>query len=221
MSGRALKLIIIGPPGSGKGTQAQRLKDGFGLVHLSTGDMLRAAVASGSALGQKVEGILKSGALVPDPVIIEMLEARIAEPDCRSGFILDGFPRTVGQAEALDRMLAQHGLKLDRVIEIAVDDSVLVARIGGRFTCRRCKAGYHDLYQRPKQDGVCDACGGTEFDRRPDDNPDTVRARLKVYHDQTAPVLDHYRQSGLLSAVDGMADIDGVTAQLKTLLAGP
>lgn len=213
-----MNLILLGPPGAGKGTQARRLQDARGLVQLSTGDMLRAAVNSGSALGQQVRRIMESGGLVPDAVIIAMIDERIDQPDCANGFILDGFPRTTPQAEALDRLLAARGLQLDRVIQLEVDEDALVERIVGRFTCARCGAGYHERFQRPKQDGVCDVCGGTEFKRRDDDNEATVRARLAAYHAQTAPILPYYAERGVLRSVDGMADIDTVTREIAGAL---
>ncbi len=213
-----MNIVLLGPPGAGKGTQARRLQEKFGLVQLSTGDMLRAAVASGSVLGQRAKKIMESGELVPDEIMIDMIAERIAEPDCRSGFILDGFPRTTGQAEALDRMLAQKGLKLDAVIEIKVDDAALVDRISGRFTCKTCGEGYHDRHKRPKKDGVCDVCGGVEFIRRADDNAQTVRARLAAYHAQTAPILPYYRERGRLKSVDGMADLETVARAIAAVL---
>jgi adenylate kinase len=215
-----MNLILLGPPGAGKGTQAQRLQDDKGLKQLSTGDMLRAEVKSGSALGKRAAGIMERGELVPDELIISLIEARIAQPDCSNGFILDGFPRTTAQAEALDRMLAQRGLKLDRVIEMTVDEKALTDRIIGRFSCAKCGAGYHDKFKQPKKAGVCDVCGSTEFTRRKDDNAETVTARLRAYHDQTAPLLPYYRARGVLKSVDGMASMDTVYQQILGVLAG-
>ena len=214
-----MNIILLGAPGAGKGTQAKRVEEAFELVQLSTGDMLRALVASGSPLGEKAKEIMEAGRLMPDDLMIDMISQRIDEPDCAKGFILDGFPRTTGQAEALDRMLAEKGLKLDSVIEIEVDEEALVGRITGRFTCANCGAGYHDEFQRPKVEGRCDNCGGNEFTRRADDNEATVRSRLEAYHAQTAPILPYYRDKGILQSVDGMASIDEVTEQLRELLS--
>ncbi len=213
-----MNLILLGPPGAGKGTQAKRLEDRHSLVQLSTGDMLRAVVASGAPLGQQAKEIMAAGKLMPDELMIEMIADRISKPDCSTGFILDGFPRTVPQAEALDRMLEEKGLKLDHVIEMKVDDAALVERITGRYTCAKCGQGYHDKFQTPKVDGVCDVCGSTEFTRRADDNAETVTTRLAAYHKQTAPILPYYKERGVLETVDGMADIDVVTEQIEALL---
>ena len=213
-----MNLILLGPPGAGKGTQAKRLEDRHSLVQLSTGDMLRAVVASGVPLGQQAKEIMAAGKLMPDELMIEMIADRISKPDCATGFILDGFPRTVRQAEALDRMLEEKGLKLDHVIEMKVDDAALVERITGRYTCAKCGQGYHDKFQKPKVDGVCDVCASTEFTRRADDNAETVTTRLAAYHKQTAPILPYYKERGVLETVDGMADIDVVTEQIEALL---
>ena len=213
-----MNIILLGPPGAGKGTQAKRIEEGRGMVQLSTGDMLRAVVASGSDLGREAKEIMEAGQLMPDQLMIEMISQRIDAPDCAEGFILDGFPRTTGQATALDVMLSNKGLRLDVVIEMKVDEEALVERITGRYTCADCGAGYHDRFQVPRQEGVCDSCGGTSFKRRADDNEETVRSRLEAYHAQTAPILPYYEKMGVLQAVDGMADIDDVTTELKELL---
>lgn len=213
-----MNLILFGPPGAGKGTQAKRLEETRGLIQLSTGDMLRAAVAAGSPVGNRAKAIMEAGQLVPDEVMIQLIADRIGQADCRNGFVLDGFPRTIAQAEALDAMLKAKGLGLDRVIEMKVDDAALVRRIAGRFSCAKCGAVYHDDYRRPRANGVCDICGGTEFSRRKDDNAETVKARLAAYHAQTAPLLPYYRDRGILASVDGMADIDEVTRQVEALL---
>jgi adenylate kinase len=213
-----INLILLGPPGAGKGTQAKRLEQTYGLVQLSTGDMLRAAVASGSELGRQAKKVMEAGQLMPDDIIIAMIADRIGQPDTKNGVILDGFPRTTAQAKALDKMLAERGLRLDLVIELKVEDAVLVERISGRFSCAKCGAGYHDLYQKPRVEGRCDRCGGTEFVRRPDDTAETVKARLKAYHAQTAPILPYYAEKGVLRSVDGMAPIKEVAAKIEALV---
>jgi adenylate kinase len=212
-----MNLILLGPPGAGKGTQARRLQKNLGIPQLSTGDMLRALANSGSELGIRAKGFMDAGQFVPDDVMIDMIAARIEEPDCAKGFILDGFPRTLAQAEALDEMLERLERQLDRVIEMTVDDDALVARIIGRFACAKCGAGYHDVFQKPRKKNVCDACGHTEFVRRADDTAETVRARLDAYHAQTEPLLPYYRKKGVLCSVDGMAEIDEVSRQIELL----
>ena len=215
-----MNIILLGPPGAGKGTQAKRIEEGYSLIQLSTGDMLRAVVADGSTLGQEAKRIMDAGELMPDGLMIKMISARIDEPDCARGFILDGFPRTTGQAEALDAMLAEKSLQLDAVVEIRVDEEALVERITGRYTCANCGAGYHDRFQKPAIEGVCDSCGGGEFSRRADDNEATVRSRLEAYRGQTLPILPYYEARGILKTVDGMAAIDNVTEQIQSIL-GP
>lgn len=216
-----MNLILLGPPGAGKGTQAQRLVDTLGLVQLSTGDMLRAAVAAGSRLGKKVKSVMEAGQLVSDAVIVSMIAERIEQPDCQGGFILDGFPRTVAQAEALDAMLKAGETRLNAVIEIGVDDDRLVERITGRFSCASCGAGYHDSFKPTKVASTCDVCGKAEFSRRKDDTRETVIARLAAYHDQTAPLLPYYGARGVLKSVDGMTDIGAVGRQIDAALGTP
>jgi len=213
-----MNIVLLGPPGSGKGTQAKRIEQTHGIPQLATGDMLRAVALSGNELGLRVKSIMDSGQLVPDAIIIDMIADRIGEPDCRKGFVLDGFPRTLAQAQALDQMLEQRGLRLDHVIEFEVDEGALVNRLAGRFTCQQCGASYHERDNRPKIDGVCDACGACEFVCRPDDRPETVKARLDVYHRQTAPILPYYRERGILRRVDGMAEISSVTRDIQKIL---
>jgi adenylate kinase len=214
-----MNIILLGPPGSGKGTQAKRIEQTHGIIQLSTGDMLRAATTADSEFGRRVKAIMDSGQLVPDDIIVEMIDRRITEPDCRRGFILDGFPRNVAQAEALDAMLAEHGLKLDHVILLDVDEAALVDRLSGRFSCNQCGASYHERYNPTRRVGICDVCGGTEFVCRADDRPEAVRARLEVYRRQTAPILPYYRDRGILRRVDGMVDIDAVTREIEEVLA--
>ena len=215
-----MNLILLGPPGAGKGTQAKRIEQEFAVVQLSTGDMLRAAVAAGTEVGAKAQAVMEAGGLVPDEIVVSIIAERIAEPDCAAGFILDGFPRTVAQAESLDTMLAEKGLGIDHVIEMRVDDKALIERLSGRFSCAGCGAAYHDSFNRPKVEGVCDVCGGTEFTRRKDDNAETVGARLEAYHGQTAPLLPYYGSRGALRSVDGMAEIDEVARQIRAVIDG-
>ena len=213
-----MKLILLGPPGAGKGTQAQELERRHKLVRLSTGEMLRKTIASASEIGQEIKGIVESGELVPDDIMIKMISERITHSDCQNGFILDGFPRTTGQAKALDAMLSDMGQQLDHVIEMAVNTEVLAKRIGGRFSCEICGTGYHDDFRPTAKKGVCDHCGSTEFARRADDNPETIKARLDSYQKQTATLLPYYLKKGQFSTVNAMASIETVTKQIEKIV---
>jgi len=215
-----MNLILLGPPGAGKGTQSQLIAARHGLVQLSTGDMLRAAVKAGSEVGRKAKAVMESGQLVSDDIVIGIISDRIDQPDCANGFILDGFPRTLPQAVALDKLLQAKMRKLTAVIEIKVDDDILVDRIAGRYTCAKCGAGYHDRFHRPKVEGICDKCGSTEFTRRADDNPATVSKRMMAYYKETSPLIGYYFAVGLLRSVDGMAPIEDVTRQIEEILKG-
>jgi adenylate kinase len=214
-----MNLVLLGPPGAGKGTQAKLLEDSRSLVKLSTGDMLRAAVAAGTELGRKAGDIMERGQLVPDNLVIELIAERIDE-DKGKGFILDGFPRTIAQAEALDRLLKERSKTLDLVIVMGVDDEALIERIAGRFACANCGEGYHDVYKLPKVEGVCDRCGSSQFVRRRDDNEEVVRSRLKAYHAQTEPLIGYYNRQRKVRTVDGMADIGTVEKQIAKALNG-
>lgn len=211
-------LILLGPPGAGKGTQARMLEQGFGLVQLSTGELLRAAVAAATAAGLQAKAVMEAGQLVPDDIVIAILRDRLAEPDCAKGVILDGFPRTAVQAGALDRLLATRGQKIDAAISLEVDDAAMVTRISGRSTCAGCGEGWHDLFKRPVRDGVCDACGGTEFRRRSDDNAETVGSRLAAYHAQTAPLIAYYAARAVLQRVDAMGEIADIAGKLAVIV---
>jgi adenylate kinase len=215
-----MNIILLGPPGAGKGTQAKLLEQGRGMKQLSTGDMLRAAVAAGSEIGLKAKAIMDRGDLVSDEVILAVVAERMSQPDIKVGAVFDGFPRTPAQAEALDGMLAARGQKVDAVIEMKVEDEELVKRISGRYTCATCGKGYHDSFDKPKKDGICDVCGGTQFTRRADDNEKTVRDRLNVYNKQTAPLVNYYAKRDNLHRVDGMADIKVVAASIGRILDG-
>ncbi len=213
-----MELILLGPPGAGKGTQSKLLENRYGVTQISTGDMLRAEVKAGSPIGLEAKAVMDTGGLVPDDVIIRMIGERISRPEYAKGFILDGFPRTVPQAEALDKLLHETAVDLDAVIELKVDETVLVERISGRFTCAKCGTGYHDKFKQPKTQGVCDVCGSTEFTRRADDKAETVHARLEAYNRETAPILPYYKAKGRLFTVDGMAEMDEVESQIEAVL---
>ena len=215
-----MNIILLGPPGAGKGTQASRLVREHGMVQLSTGDMLRAAVAAGTEIGLKAKAVMAAGDLVSDEIVTGILSARLDEPDVSQGFILDGYPRTAAQAQSLDSLLTEKGMKLDHVIELEVDEQALVDRITGRFTCAKCAEGYHDRYKLPAIPGICDVCGAGEFKRRPDDNEQTVRNRMAEYRAKTAPILPFYETRGLVKRVDGMAPIDEVSAGIEAILDG-
>ena len=211
--------ILLGPPGAGKGTQARMLEEKFGLVQLSTGDLLRAAVAAGTEAGKRAKAVMEAGQLVSDDIVLAILKDRMAEPDTGKGVILDGFPRTAAQAAALDGLLAGSGQKINAAISLDVVDEAMVERVSGRYTCANCGEGYHDTFKVPAKAGVCDKCGGTEFKRRADDNAETVRSRLEAYHDQTAPLIDYYDGKGVLKRIDAMAEIDLVADALQGIIA--
>ena len=211
-------LILLGPPGAGKGTQARMLEDKFGLVQLSTGDLLRAAVAAGTDAGKAAKAVMEAGGLVSDDIVIAILRDRLAEPDCAKGVILDGFPRTTGQAKALDALLEESGQRINAAISLDVDDAAMVARISGRYTCGGCGEGYHDQFKQPAKDGVCDKCGGTDMKRRADDNAETVGSRLEAYHAQTAPLIAYYEGKGNLQNVDAMKDIGAIAGALDAIV---
>jgi adenylate kinase len=214
-----MNLILLGPPGAGKGTQAARLVEHHGMRQLSTGDMLRSAVAAQTPVGLRAKAVMDAGELVSDEIVSALIDDELAAMGPAVGAIFDGYPRTAPQAEQLDRILAKNGRKLDRVIELAVDEDELVRRIVGRYTCASCGAGYHDEFQQPAAAGVCDKCGGTEFKRRKDDNEETVRTRMAEYRAKTAPILPLYEARGIVSRVDGMAPIDVVTDAIESILA--
>ncbi|MGB7287291.1 MAG: adenylate kinase [Salaquimonas sp.] len=213
-----MKLILLGPPGAGKGTQAKFLVEAYGIPQLSTGDMLRAAVANQSEVGKQAKAVMDAGKLVSDDIMIALISDRISEADCKNGFILDGFPRTLEQADALYHMLNDRGMKIDNVVSLAVDDDALVQRISGRYTCGSCGEGYHDSFKQPQKEGVCDKCGSTEFVRRPDDNAETLKTRLFSYYKDTAPLLGYYHAYRILSTVNGMGEIADITKQIRKVL---
>ncbi|MDE1150912.1 MAG: adenylate kinase [Micavibrio sp.] len=215
-----MRIILLGPPGAGKGTQASRLTAKYGVPSISTGDLFRARVKDpNDPLGQQIKAILDAGTLVPDEITVKMISERIDHDDCKNGFILDGFPRSVSQAEALEKMLKEKNLKLDGVVQIGVDEEKLVERIAGRFSCSGCGEGYHDKFKQPAHANTCDKCHKTgTFVRRADDNEKTVRERMHIYHTQTEPILPYYTERGMLKTVDGMADMDHVTAAIESAL---
>ena len=215
-----MNIILLGPPGAGKGTQAHRFVDHHGMRQLSTGDMLRAAVKAGTPVGKQAKAIMDAGELVSDDIVSALIDDELASMSADTGAIFDGYPRTRAQAEQLDALLAKHGRKLDRVIELQVDEEALVDRITGRFTCAACGEGYHDRHKPPQTEGVCDKCGSTEFKRRPDDNEETVRHRMEVYRSETAPILPYYEEQGLVARVDGMGSIEEVSSSIDALLEG-
>ncbi len=214
-----MRLILLGPPGAGKGTQAQRLVEEHKIPQLSTGDMLRAAVAAGTETGLRAKAIMDAGNLVSDDVVNAIVAERIDEDDCKGGFILDGYPRTLPQADAVESMLAERGTALDAVVELRVDDDAMVERVAGRYTCVNCGTGYHDTLKQPKADGTCDKCGLKEFKRRPDDNADAMRTRLQVYYKETSPLIGYYYAKDKLKVVDGMGSIDGVSEEIRGVLS--
>jgi adenylate kinase len=212
-------LILLGPPGAGKGTQARILEEDFGLVQLSTGDLLRAAVAAGSAAGAQARAVMEAGGLVSDAIVLAILRDRMAQPDVAQGVVLDGFPRTDVQAAALDALLADAGARVTAAISLEVDDAAMVARIAGRHTCAACGEGYHDEFKLPAAPGTCDKCGGSAFRRRADDKAETVRERLAAYHAQTAPLISYYDGKGVLERIDAMGPIDGIRQTLAAVVA--
>lgn len=213
----SVNIILLGPPGAGKGTQAQRLVEHHGMVQLSTGDMLRAAVKAGTPVGLQAKAVMEAGELVSDAIVSALIGERL-DAGTASGAIFDGYPRTAAQADALDLLLDERGQKLDAVIELEVDEDALVERIVGRFTCGQCGTGYHDRFKQPKVEGTCDVCGAHEFKRRPDDNEETVRTRMAEYRAKTAPIIPIYEARGLVSRVDGMGAMDTVAAAIESIL---
>ena len=214
-----MNIILLGPPGAGKGTQANLLVENHGMKQLSTGDMLRAAVKAETPVGLEAKAVMERGELVSDAIVSALIDDELAAMGDEVGAIFDGYPRTEAQAVSLDEILAKHGRSLDHVIELVVDEEALVDRVEGRYTCAKCGEGYHDRHKQPETEGVCDKCGSTEFKRRPDDNAETVRTRMAEYRAKTAPILPFYEQRGIVQRVDGMASIDAVTAAIEKVLA--
>ncbi|MEM8792525.1 MAG: adenylate kinase [Pseudomonadota bacterium] len=214
-----MNIILLGPPGAGKGTQARLLVETRGMVQLSTGDMLRAAVAAGTEIGKKAKAVMDAGDLVSDEIVTGIVSERLDQPDVEGGVIFDGYPRTAAQADSLDQLLAEKGMTLDAVVVIGVNDDLLVDRVSGRYTCAKCGEGFHDTAKKPTVEGVCDTCGSTDFRRRADDNAEAVRVRLQAYHADTAPLIAHYEAQGKIRRVDGMAPIDEVTAAIGSALS--
>ncbi len=221
MSNAAPVFILLGPPGAGKGTQARMLEERFGLVQLSTGDLLRGAVAADTPAGREAKSVMEAGGLVSDDVVLSILQDRLSEQDCRNGVVLDGFPRTTVQAEALDALLAKSGQQIGAVVSLEVDDVKMVVRIAGRFTCAGCGEGYHDTFKPPKTPDTCDNCGAQKMTRRADDNAETVMSRLDAYHAQTAPLISYYDKKGKLQRVDAMGDIPRIAADIAHVVAAP
>lgn len=213
-----MRLILLGPPGAGKGTQAKLLVDKYNIPQLSTGDMLRGAVAAQTEVGKKAKAVMDAGKLVSDEIVNAIVSERLDGKDCANGFILDGFPRTLQQADSLAVMLKEKGIELDRVVELEVDDEALVERVSGRFTCGSCGEGYHDKFKQPEQKNICDRCGKSDFKRRPDDNAETMRTRLLTYYKETSPLLGYYYAKGELTAVNGMGDIDEIATEIQNVL---
>ncbi|MEM9046035.1 MAG: adenylate kinase [Pseudomonadota bacterium] len=215
-----MNIILLGPPGAGKGTQARLLVESRGMVQLSTGDMLRAAVAAGTEIGKKAKAVMDAGDLVSDEIVTGIVSERLDEPDVAGGVIFDGYPRTAAQADSLDQLLSEKGMSLDAVVVMEVNDDLMVDRVSGRYTCIQCGEGFHDRTKKPKVEGVCDTCGATEFKRRADDNAEAVRVRLEAYHGDTAPLIAYYDGQDKIKRVDGMAPIDDVTEAIGNALGG-
>ncbi|MEJ5348407.1 MAG: adenylate kinase [Desulfosoma sp.] len=212
-----MNIILLGPPGAGKGTQAKRMIERYGIPQISTGDMLRAALKAGTPLGLEAKKYMDQGALVPDAVVVGLVKERIQQEDCKKGYMLDGFPRNVSQAETLDGMLKELGQKIDHVVCIDVPDQELIQRLTGRRTCRECGAGFHVMFDPPKKEGICDKCGGQLY-QRDDDNEATVTSRLKVYADQTKPLIEYYEKQGKLRKIHGLGSIDEIFERIKAVL---